>query len=67
MVINGQSWPHTERLAYTVGDTVRIRVINAGGAVHPMHLHGFYFNVDSRGDERTDGVFARGRVAADGE
>ena len=54
MVMNGKSWPHTERLSYAVGDTVHIRVINAGGAVHPMHLHGFYFNVDSRGDEQTD-------------
>ncbi len=59
MVMNGKSWPHTERLTYTVGDTVHIRVINAGGAVHPMHLHGFYFNVDSRGDERTDVRFPR--------
>jgi FtsP/CotA-like multicopper oxidase with cupredoxin domain len=57
MVINGLSWPHTERLSYTVGDTVRIRLINAGSAVHPMHLHGFYFKVDSRGDERADTIF----------
>ena len=60
MVMNGKSWPNTERLTYTVGDTVRIRVINAGPAVHPMHLHGFYFNVDSRGDETTDTIFRRG-------
>ena len=63
MVINGRSWPHTERLAYKVGDTVRMRVINAGAAVHPMHLHGFYFNVDSRGDEGTDTVFPAGSSA----
>jgi FtsP/CotA-like multicopper oxidase with cupredoxin domain len=56
-VINGLSWPHTERLAYRVGDTVHIRVINAGFAVHPMHLHGFYFNVDSRGVEQRDVLF----------
>jgi|RhiMethySRZTD1v2_1073278.scaffolds.fasta_scaffold05568_9 FtsP/CotA-like multicopper oxidase with cupredoxin domain len=53
IAINGRSWPNTERLAYRVGDTVRMRIINAGSLVHPMHLHGFYFNVDSRGDERT--------------
>jgi FtsP/CotA-like multicopper oxidase with cupredoxin domain len=29
---------------------VRYRVINASTAVHPMHLHGFYFDVNSRGD-----------------
>ncbi len=57
IVINGRSWPHTERLTYQVGDSVRMRVINAGAAVHPMHLHGFYFNVDSRGDEREDTIF----------
>lgn len=51
-VINGRSWPHTERLAYRVGDDVRMQVINAGAAVHPMHLHGFYFNVDGRGNGR---------------
>ena len=44
--INGRSWPHTERLAATVGDTVRWRVLNAAIEVHPMHLHGFYFRVD---------------------
>ena len=60
MVINGKSWPNTERLAYKVGDTVRMRLINAGGAVHPMHLHGFYYKVDSRGDEGVDTVFAPG-------
>ena len=45
--INGRSWPHTERLDATVGDTVRWRVLNASGTVHPMHLHGFYFRVDA--------------------
>lgn len=60
MVMNGKSWPHTERLTYTVGDPVHIRVINTGSAVHPMHLHGFYFNVDSRGDEMNDAIFPAG-------
>ena len=30
-----RSWPHTERLAYRVGDTVRMRLINAGAARPP--------------------------------
>jgi FtsP/CotA-like multicopper oxidase with cupredoxin domain len=47
--INGRSWPYTERLHYTVGDTVRWRVINTTFQFHPMHLHGFYFRVDSHG------------------
>jgi FtsP/CotA-like multicopper oxidase with cupredoxin domain len=57
MVMNGKSWPHTERLTYQVGEPVHLRVINVGGGVHPMHLHGFYFKVDSRGDEGSDVIF----------
>jgi FtsP/CotA-like multicopper oxidase with cupredoxin domain len=46
--INGASWPRTERLQATVGDLLHWRVINAsGGPPHPMHLHGFYYRVDS--------------------
>lgn len=62
-MINGRLWPHTERLYYAVGDTVRMRLINAGAAVHPMHLHASRFNVDSRGDEREDDVYPPGSSA----
>jgi FtsP/CotA-like multicopper oxidase with cupredoxin domain len=44
--INGRSWPGTERITATVGDTLRWRVINANNDIHPMHLHGFYYRVD---------------------
>jgi FtsP/CotA-like multicopper oxidase with cupredoxin domain len=44
--INGRSWPTTERLTATVGDTLHWRVINANNDFHPMHLHGFYYRVD---------------------
>lgn len=47
LAINGRSWPHTERIEATVGDTVAWRVINGSPDVHPMHLHGFYFRVDA--------------------
>jgi FtsP/CotA-like multicopper oxidase with cupredoxin domain len=60
--INGKAWPHTERLAWSVGDTARFRVINASDAVHPMHLHGFYFSVESRGDGRRDTTYDPGRA-----
>jgi FtsP/CotA-like multicopper oxidase with cupredoxin domain len=48
-VINGKSWPHTERFTFNQGDTISWRWINASAAPHPMHLHGFYFTVDRRG------------------
>ena len=54
LAINGRSWPFTEHLAATVGDTLRWRVINATIRPHPMHLHGFYFTVASRGDPYVD-------------
>jgi FtsP/CotA-like multicopper oxidase with cupredoxin domain len=56
--INGLSFPHTERLAYAVGDSVRWRWINASDRRHPMHLHGFYFRVDARGDAARDTAYA---------
>ena len=59
--VNGMSWPHTERLTYNLGDTVRWRVINASPAPHPMHLHGFYFDVHSRGDINRDTVYSAAR------
>ena len=48
--INGRAWPETERLAYTTGERVRWRVLNLSTQVHPMHLHGFYFDVEALGD-----------------
>jgi manganese oxidase len=47
--VNGLSWPHTERLGLTQGDTVRWRVINLSADAHTMHLHGFFFRILSRG------------------
>jgi len=56
--INGKSWPFTERISAAVGDTVRWRVINASIRNHPMHLHGFYFRVDARGNGMSDSLYA---------
>jgi manganese oxidase len=46
-VINGLTWPYTERLSYKQGEKVNWRVINASVLGHPMHLHGFPFVVNS--------------------
>ena len=58
MVINGRMWPHTERLRFVEGDSVRWRWINASESSHPMHLHGFYFRVDGQGDLARDTAYA---------
>ena len=61
--LNGHSWPNTERLTYTAGDSVHFRIVNTSSAAHPMHLHGFYFNVDGRGNGRVDEAVNRSRSA----
>jgi FtsP/CotA-like multicopper oxidase with cupredoxin domain len=57
LAINGYSWPYTERISATAGDTLRWRVINGSARNHPMHLHGFYFRVDRRGNGLSDSVY----------
>jgi FtsP/CotA-like multicopper oxidase with cupredoxin domain len=59
-VINGKSWPHTERFTFTVGDSVRWRWINPTVSTHPMHLHGFYYSVLSAGNMREDRIYPSG-------
>jgi manganese oxidase len=55
-VMNGLSWPATERFEYQRGDQVRWRVINLSSQSHPLHLHGFYFDVDSVGNGQRDTI-----------
>jgi len=59
MTINGLSWPHTERLEMTQGDSARYRVVNLTTLDHPMHLHGFYFRLNAKGDGIHDTLYAR--------
>jgi len=60
LVFNGLAWPHTERLSHTVGDTVHWRFINTTRRGHPLHLHGFYYRVDSRGNAVRDTIYPPG-------
>jgi manganese oxidase len=59
-VINGLSWPATERLTYRRGERVRWRILNLSSQTHPMHLHGFYFTVSRLGDGQRDEPVAGG-------
>lgn len=59
--INGKSWPYTERISANVGDSLRWRILNGSARVHPMHLHGFYFRVDSRGSYLADTIYSAER------
>ena len=62
LTINGRSWPFTERIRPSVGDTINWRVINASDRNHPMHLHGFYFNVLERGKTNGSTIFEEDQI-----
>jgi FtsP/CotA-like multicopper oxidase with cupredoxin domain len=59
--VNGKSWPHTTRLSYNLGENIHWRIINASISIHPMHLHGAHFQVDSEGDAGRDTIFPSGQ------
>ena len=56
-MFNGRPWPLTERLTYTMGDSIHWRFINSTADIHPFHLHGFYYRVESRGDMQRDSLY----------
>jgi FtsP/CotA-like multicopper oxidase with cupredoxin domain len=58
LTMNGKSWPYSELMRPKVGDTVRWKVINSSARNHPMHLHGFYYDVLSRGKMLKDEIYA---------
>lgn len=49
--LNGRAWPDAETLTATQGELQKIRIINDSGQMHPMHLHGQFFQLISRNDE----------------
>jgi FtsP/CotA-like multicopper oxidase with cupredoxin domain len=57
LVLNGLTWPYTEQLTYRLGQVANWRVINTSNQVHPMHLHGFFYTVNSRGNENADTIY----------
>ncbi|HEY9227103.1 MAG TPA: multicopper oxidase domain-containing protein [Gemmatimonadaceae bacterium] len=43
--LNGKSFPATQPLAAKLGQKLRIRFMNEGMMIHPMHLHGMHMTV----------------------
>jgi len=46
--INGKGFPATEPFTAKLGERIRFRFMNEGVMYHPMHLHGFAFEVFAR-------------------
>lgn len=40
LTLNGKSFPATQPLTAKVGEKIRVRYMNEGMMIHPMHLHG---------------------------
>ena len=63
--IDGEAYPDAEPLDIQLGEHVRIRMTNQSPVVHPMHLHGHFFEV---GNALKDTVIVpghRGQVTLD--
>ena len=43
--VNGKAFPATDVLEAKPGERVRLRLINLGQALHPMHLNGYHFKI----------------------
>ena len=57
LTINGRSWPYTERQVLPFGRAATWRVINATSDLHPMHLHGTFYTVESLGSYARDTIY----------
>lgn len=57
MAFNGHTFPNNEHLELTQGDSAHWRFVNLTFIDHPLHLHGYYFRVDSHGDGLRDTVY----------
>ncbi|HET8525587.1 MAG TPA: multicopper oxidase domain-containing protein [Actinomycetota bacterium] len=44
-VLNGKEFPATQPIVAERGDGVLIHLANDGAVIHPMHLHGYHFEV----------------------
>ncbi|MFW5919387.1 MAG: multicopper oxidase family protein [Halanaeroarchaeum sp.] len=57
--IDGQAFPNADPFPITEGDHVRVRMTNRSPVLHPMHLHGHFFQV---GDAVKDTVVVPGHM-----
>ena len=44
-MIDGQAYPDADPLKIREGDHVRVQIVNHSMMIHPMHLHGHFFQV----------------------
>lgn len=49
--LNGKAWPEADTVRATQGELQKIRIVNDSGQLHPIHLHGQFFQLISRNGE----------------
>ena len=45
LTINGKGFPATGAIVAKKGERIRVRFMNEGMQIHPMHLHGYYMQI----------------------
>jgi manganese oxidase len=60
--LNGKGFPATEPLVVQRGDTIRVRYMNEGLQIHPMHLHGMPQKVIARDGYLLDAPYIEDNV-----
>ena len=58
-LIDGQAYPDADPLSIREGEHIRVRMVNRSPVLHPMHLHGHFFQV---GDAVKDTVIVPGHM-----
>nr|WP_281273056.1 multicopper oxidase domain-containing protein [Halalkalicoccus subterraneus] len=58
-LIDGQAYPDADLFSIREGEHVRVRMVNHSPVLHPMHLHGHFFQV---GDAIKDTVIVPGHM-----
>lgn len=54
--INGKAYPNTDAIQVKKGDKVKVKLVNNSQAdLHPMHLHGHFFQVLSKNGKPLEG------------
>ena len=62
MTLAAGAWPRPEPIRMNYGERGRLTMVNDTMMNHPMHLHGFYFQVMRRGSVLADSATG-GRLA----
>lgn len=67
-LVNGKAWPDTlsdkaTTIEGTIGQTLLVRLVNAGYTMHAIHTHGFHFKVIGSDGRKFDAPYYKDTIA----